>query len=201
MSPLRPDSLLLQQLQEDPSYDYSRDIVQVEQESLLDWLSRVIGQWLDKVFSSKPMETMGTWFWPTMAGILLLLVVAFVYWRRRSLFTSAGKRTEALDDPDEDTIYGIDFAQAIGKARDKRQWNEVLRLTYLQTMKALSDASLIDWQPHKTPTQYLREVSTDAFRIFTNNFLRVRYGGFMADEALCNEMQALQTQIEKGGGI
>ena len=48
----------------------------------------------------------------------------------------------------------------------------------LQTLKRLSDEKRIDWQPYKTPAQYINEVRMPVFRQLTNHFLRVRYGNF-----------------------
>ena len=77
---------------------------------------------------------------------------------------------------------------------------EAVRLLYLQTLKRLSDEKRIDWQPYKTPTQYINEVRMPVFRQLTNHFLRVRYGNFEGTEELFNSMKSLQEEIGKGGG-
>ena len=196
---LSADSVLLQQLQADERYEYSRDLLQVDHESVLSWLMRTLQRWMNELFDSEPMQNMGEWLWPVVAVLLLAAVAGFLYWRRHSLFDSA-KPVEGQDTDDvEDTIYGIDFPSAIAAARSRRLWNEAVRLVYLQTLKTLTDANRIQWRPYKTPSQYLREVTDDDFRTFTHHFLRVRYGGFPADEILCQEMLALQATIEKGG--
>ena len=66
-------------------------------------------------------------------------------------------------------------------------------------MKRLSDEKRIDWQPYKTPTQYINEVRIPVFRQLTNHFLRVRYGNFEGTEELFNSMKSLQEEIGKGG--
>lgn len=104
---------------------------------------------------------------------------------------------------EEDTIYGIDFEKEISAAMLRNEYREAVRLLYLQTLKQLSDAEKIDWQPYKTPTEYTYELKANAlrtpFRELTNRFLRVRYGNFEATEALFHEMQTLQREIMKGG--
>ena len=79
-----------------------------------------------------------------------------------------------------------------------------MRLLYLQTLKQLSDANHIDWQPSKTPSQYVREYGNKAFAELSSHFVRVRYGNFEATEELFQEMKELQRSIvqspeEKGG--
>ena len=78
----------------------------------------------------------------------------------------------------EDTIYGVDFSGGIADALSRSDYREAVRLLYLQTLKRLSDEKRIDWQPYKTPTQYINEVRIPVFRQLTNHFLRVRYGNF-----------------------
>ena len=57
----------------------------------------------------------------------------------------------------EDTIYGVDFSGGIADALSRSDYREAVRLLYLQTLKRLSDEKRIDWQPYKTPTQYINE--------------------------------------------
>jgi len=195
---LRIDTTLLQQLQADSRYDYGRDLLQVDRESLVAWLFRSVGRWLDQLFDSAPMQALGHWFWPVVGIVVLLVIAGFLYWRRGSLFAAAGKKeTDAANT--EDTIYGVDFDGDIAKARDAGRWNEAVRLVYLQTLRMLSDGGRIEWRPYKTPSQYQREVPTADFRLLTSHFMRIRYGGFKASAALCDEMLSLQDTITKGG--
>jgi hypothetical protein len=101
----------------------------------------------------------------------------------------------------EDTIYGIDFPEAIAAAMKKANFGEVVRLTYLYTLRRLSDAKKVNWEPSKTPSQYSRELHSKDFSQMSNILLRVRYGGFPANETLCSLMQQLGDAVitEKGG--
>ena len=106
---------------------------------------------------------------------------------------------------EEDTIYGVDFQKEIDAAVFRNDYREAVRLLYLQTLKFLSDAGKIDWQPYKTPTEYIYEIKIDTlktpFRELTNRFLRVRYGNFEATVVLYREMQAFQKEMVEGGGV
>lgn len=64
----------------------------------------------------------------------------------------------------EDTIYGVDFDFEIKRAMERKDYRESIRLLYLQTLKLLSDEGRIDWQPYKTPTEYIYEVKQEALR-------------------------------------
>ena len=98
-------------------------------------------------------------------------------------------------DVEEDTIYGIDFDAEIDQAFQQHDYRQAVRLLYLQTLKQLSDAGRIDWQPSKTPMQYARQMNDAAFRELSNHFIRVRYGNFEATEPLFQQMRQLQQSI------
>lgn len=183
--------------QSDPAYDYNRELITPEL-NLFEWLSRQFGEFLRKIFGSRFAEEYSTLILVCIAIILLLLIIWFVYKKRPELFMMS-KKTSLPYTVEEDTIYGVDFPGGIADALSRQDYREAVRLLYLQTLKHLSDAERIDWQPYKTPTQYIYEVRLPAFRQLTNQFLRVRYGNFEATEELYRSMLDLQGEIEKGG--
>lgn len=185
--------------QSDPAYDYNRELITPEI-NLFEWINRQFGEFLRKIFGSRFAEQYSGIILICIAIIILLLIIWFVYRKRPELFMRS--RTSALSyTVEEDTIYGVDFPEGIADALSRQDYREAVRLLYLQTLKQLSDAERIDWQLYKTPTQYLYEVRSQAFRQLTHHFLRVRYGNFEATEELFREMQALQEEIGKGGGL
>jgi len=58
---------------------------------------------------------------------------------------------------------------------------------------------MIDWQIHKTPTEYLYELRRvdmrDVFKKLTNRFLEIRFGNYKATRALYDEARACVVQI------
>lgn len=106
----------------------------------------------------------------------------------------------------EDTIYGIDFPAAIAQAMSRGDYREAVRLNYLQALRHLSDANIIDWQPSKTPAQYVREYPDELFNRTTAVFIRVRYGGFEATKTMAETMAKdvadimSKETVQKGGG-
>lgn len=191
------DQQLLQAFQDDSAYDYSRELVQTDS-SLWNWLTNAISHFLDNLPDTHFFHSYNHVLWMGLAVVFILaLAILFYRWQHRS-----GKYDRALPtdyDIQTDTIYGIDFAQLIAQARSQGNYREAARLTYLQTLRWLSDQKLIDWQLYKTPTQYTYEVTSPPFRQLTQLFLRLRYGGFSATEEQANEMTALQALVKKGG--
>ena len=184
-----------------PEYDYNRELITPEF-NIIEWLNLWLGKLLQKIFGSKFAEQYTEIVLVVLFILLLLLIIWFLYKKRPELFMRL-KKSQMVYDIEEDTIYGVDFQKEIDRALLHKDYREAVRLLYLQTLKHLSDTERIEWQPYKTPTEYIYELKTDILRIpfrgLTDRFLRVRYGNFEADESLFREMQALQEKIRKGG--
>lgn len=196
------DSLSIADLQTLPEYDYNRELITPEV-NLMAWLNMWMGKLLQKIFGSKFAEEYTGIILFILFAIVILLIIWFVYKERPELFMRSKKSMSYR--VEEDTIYGVDFDKEIDAAFSRNDYRETVRLLYLQTLKQLSDDEAIDWQPYKTPTEYIYEVKNDAlkapFRELTGRFLRVRYGNFEATESLFREMQVLQGEIRKGGTV
>lgn len=184
------------------AYDYNRELVTPEID-LIGWFNIWLGKLLQKIFGNRFAEEYTELVLAGLFIIILLLIIWFLYKKRPELFMRSKKNLSYS--VQEDTIYGVDFLKEIDTALLNSDYREAIRFLYLQTLKQLSDAESLDWQPYKTPTEYICEVKGDAlrgvFRKLTDRFLRVRYGNFEATEALFHEMQSLQDEIRKGGVI
>ena len=192
---LQTDQQLLQQLQQDPRYAYA---IEEQKPSLMDELLDWIGEQL-----SEHLDANISFYRPVFYSLCTLAVIILVWWLVRSgvlqrLLAILKKEDVSIEEAEEN-IHVIDFEAEIARARSAGDYIRASRLLYLQTLKQLSDARRIDWQPQKTPAQYTREVSGMAFLQLTNHFVRIRYGGFEADEQLFLTMEALQAETGKGG--
>lgn len=193
---LQTDQQLLQQLQQDPRYAYA---IEEQKPSLMDEFLKWIGERLDA-----HLDANISFYRPLFYSICTLAVIILVWWLVRSgvlqrLLAILLKEEVSIEEEAEENIHVIDFEAEIARARSAGDYTRASRLLYLQTLKQLSDAHRIDWQPQKTPAQYTREVSDRAFLQLTNHFVRIRYGGFEADEQLFLTMEALQAETGKGG--
>lgn len=151
-----------------------------------------------------------TWWLLAVVGAIVVGVGIWYVWRfHPGLFMRKGSEQETNDNT-EDTIYGVDFDAAITEALGRENYREAVRMVYLRTLKALSDTSQIDWQPFKTPSQYVHEfadacslrsggaaANPAAFRTLTAHFLRVRYGNFPATRPLYDEVENLGKEVTR----
>jgi hypothetical protein len=191
---LRVNNELLERFRDSGEYDYGRELVAPDF-NVLEWLYREFNDLLNKMLNSETMVYLEPKFWLLVAIVLLIAAIAYYLIKRPQLFRSAEKE-EPLDyEVTEDTIYGVDFEKEIGKAAERSDWREAVRLSYLKTLRWLSDNEKINWRASKTPTQYTRELASSEFRTLTNHFMRVRYGNFNATRDLFDECQRLSSSI------
>lgn len=139
---------------------------------------------------------------PSIVYILLGVVLAacLACWIYRSrLFYANPVVNDGNWEEDAEDIYAVDVDSELDKARRQNDYAAIVRYVYLHTLRVLDESRRIDWRIHKTPSQYSSEYAHPAFATMTRHFLRVRYGKFPATQALCDEMDALAQEVEKGG--
>ena len=191
------DTAQLAMWQADAAYDYNRELIAPDI-NLLESFNRWFAKVMTKIFGNGFVAENSELILIGIAILLLVLIGWFVYRKHPGLFVYS--RKDGLPyTVAEDTIYGVDFAGAIDAALSRGDYREAVRLLYLQTLKRLNEEGRIDWELYKTPTQYIYEVKSRAFRQLTHHFLRVRYGNFEADETLFRTMRSLQDEVQKGG--
>lgn len=118
-----------------------------------------------------------------------------------SLFSKRARQGDGLDyETITENIHEIDFDAAIAESIDKQNYRLAVRLLYLQTLKRLTDAELIQYKPDKTNRQYVYELANSsqqsAFEQLTRQFEFVWYGDFPVGATRFDE---LQTQFRAFG--
>ncbi|MBR0117657.1 MAG: DUF4129 domain-containing protein [Prevotella sp.] len=139
---------------------------------------------------------------PTFVYVIFGVVFAacLAYWMIKSGLFYSNPVLDG-DDVEEGTedIYAVDIDSELDNARQHLDHAAVVRLIYLRTLRFLDESHRIDWRIYKTPSQYAREYAHPSFAAMTRHFLRVRYGKFPASQEMCDEMEALSLQVQKGG--
>ena len=191
--------------QADSRYDYLSQIEMPDYswfELILKWFNRLF----NAIFGGKFGENVTTPILIIIFILILLTTIYFLYKKRPELFMRSKKTIPIPYTLEEENIHQINFDTEIDSALQGHDYRLAIRLLYLQTLRFLSDNNLIDWQIHKTPTEYLYEITNNEmkqpFRLITNHFLHIRYGNFQASCKLFETIRDLQTsikQIRKGG--
>lgn len=146
------------------------------------------------------------WFWDLFSNIfegksyspilkwtiIGLVVAGLVYFALRlagvDLKVLVGKSKQVNVPYDErlENIHEIDFDEQLETAIKNGNYRAAVRLLYLKTLKKLTDAELIFWQPEKTNQAYVAELGDSSyqeeFTSLTNAFEYVWYGEFHIDK-------------------
>ena len=194
------DAQKIADYQADGRFDYNAQLYMPDY-SWFEILSRWFNRLLNLILSGKFEESVTT---PIMIFLFIAIISAllfYLYKKRPELFIREKKSAPLLYNIEEENIHGIDFNNEISTALDCGDYRLAIRLLYLQTLRTLSDNKLIDWQIHKTPTEYLYEIRNQElkslFRELTNRFLQVRYGNYTASFELFETMREYQTGMKK----
>lgn len=194
---LKTDTAMLNALRNNPDFGYSRELVQVKS-STWQWMSDRLADWYQSLFNSVFPNENNWYLWFIAAVMVIGIIIAIVMVRNRNLLRQKENNDSGYVVTD-DTIYGIDFEQQIEAALGRDDYRTALRMIYLQTLKWLDDNHHIHWQPQKTPSQYVREYRCAPFNTLTTLFIRIRYGGFEADQALVDEALRMRAAVCQEG--
>ena len=147
---------------------------------------------MQDLFGDLSLGYTGEIIWYVLGFGAIVAIIVYTLYRHPELLRWRSKKNAENDGyiVEEDNIYGIDFPSTIDQALKVGNYREAVRLVYLQTLRHLSDASKIDWQPAKTPSQYLNEYNGRPFHHLTTTFVRIRYGGYDADAATTDAAMA-----------
>jgi len=184
--------------QSNGAYAYEEQLKMPEQ-TLFEMIAMWFNRLLNTIFSGRIEREVTT---PIMIALFIAIVLAalyFLYKKRPELFLRKKKTAKLPYEVEEETIHGIDFDREIATALNHGDYRLAIRYVYLQTLRFLSDGGLIDWQIHKTPTEYLYDMKAadlkPDFRRLTYHFLQVRYGNYPATVELTDLMRGLQSDM------
>ena len=188
---LSVDTLRIAEWRTKPEFDYTVEF-KGSSFSLWDWFSDRFNQIMQNLFGDISLGYTGEIIWYVLGFGAIVAIIVYTLYRHPELLRWRSKKNAENDGyiVEEDNIYGIDFPSTIDQALKVGNYREAVRLVYLQTLRHLSDAGKIDWQPAKTPSQYLNEYTGRPFHHLTTIFVRIRYGGYDADVSTADAAMA-----------
>lgn len=188
---LSVDTLRIAEWRTKPEFDYNVEF-KGSSFSLWDWFTDRFNQIMQNLFGDISLGYTGEIIWYVLGFGAIVAIIVYTLYRHPELLRWRSKKNAENDGyiVEEDNIYGIDFPSTIDQALKVGNYREAVRLVYLQTLRHLSDAGKIDWQPAKTPSQYLNEYTGRPFHHLTTTFVRIRYGGYDADDSTADAAMA-----------
>ncbi|WP_162618508.1 DUF4129 domain-containing protein [Pedobacter yulinensis] len=161
-----------------------RDEVLQEQRSLWQRFWSWVWEQLGRLIGAAGSNTLVRTAVLTALAALIVYVVVKLIGTDRLFAKRSGRSTMPYDVLNED-IHQIDYENEIGRLVGEGKYRLAVRLLYLRSLKRLTDASLISWEPAKTNSVYLNELTDPAlnrpFRSLTKQFDYIWYGDFPID--------------------
>jgi len=153
--------------------------------SLWDRFWMLFWRMVNDLFRGAASNPLSKYFFIVIGVAILLYIVVRVI-GSENIFSKKSKETILPYDILNENIHEIDYETEIQKLIEKGKFRLAVRLLYLRTLKKLSDAEIIQWQPEKTNYNYLTEISEpeikSEFGNLTHQFDYIWYGDFPVDE-------------------
>jgi hypothetical protein len=200
------DSVAMNQYRKDPIFSYHE-----EDEHQLSWWSR-FWRWvwhvLQNLFGSRddtPTERLSPIFKIILlvvaVGALIYVVIKVMGVNLANIFGRESKEINLPYNESLENIHEITFEEEIEKALSQRNYRLAVRLLYLNSLKQLNDAQLIQWQIDKTNSTYLNELTDSdkrqSFTVLTRQFEFVWYGDFPIDGRSYQNISTLFQDFKK----
>ncbi|RAU82744.1 hypothetical protein DP923_05670 [Pontibacter arcticus] len=185
-----PDQKKLEALKNDSDFNYFEE-VKTDNTRWQGFLYKV-KQWLKDFFYQR--QASGFWeflMYVALVGVIGFVIIKMLKMDMRMLFGKKSSSVEIPYDIVEENIHELDLESLLENAITQHEYRKATRLLYLQSLKKLTEAELINWKPGKTNRSYISEVKQPVvrheFEQLTNMFEYVWYGGATLGDSLFAE--------------
>ena len=131
-----------------------------------------------------------TLIWCIIIGVFLGALIYFLLQNKIDLFAKDSTRsaTGTVAENENADIFQIPYSELLRKAEQEGNYRGAVRLLYLQTLKLLSEANIIHYQPDYTNLHYIEQLYQtkfyNEFSAVTRHYEYVWYGKFEISQAL-----------------
>lgn len=139
------------------------------------------------------------------AGVIAYVILKLTRTKLKGLFSRSPQHSPLAYQSADENIHELDFDRLIAEAISQQHYSRAVRLSYLQSLKQLTDRRLIDWKINKTNHDYLYELSQSqpgsrvvpAFGQLTSLFEYICYGNFAVGAAYFEEVRGRFQQFNQ----
>ncbi len=181
----------LEKYRADSQFQYGRPQEAVSPwQRFIVWLLSILGRFL--YFTTQTLIGKIV-FYALLAGILLWVILKLLNIDVKDLFYGKSAGSTIDFKIAEENIHALDFDTLIENAVQNKKYRDAVRLTFLYSLRKLSDANMIHWLPGKTNDDYLKELNqhavTPRLQELRYYFDYAWYGHFEINQQTYNEVQ------------
>ncbi|MFC3561697.1 DUF4129 domain-containing protein [Pedobacter jamesrossensis] len=163
---------------------FKYDVAQIRDLSLWDRFWMWFWQMIGDLFQGAASNPVSKYFFIGL-GVAILVYIVIKIIGAENIFSKKSKEITLPYDILNENIHEIDYESEIRNLVEQGKYRLAVRLLYLRTLKKLTDAEIIQWQPEKTNYNYLTEISKpeikSEFSQLTHQFDYIWYGDFPVD--------------------
>lgn len=201
IAPAKFDKEAISDLKDQKEFQY--DEVKGRQLSAWDRFWLWFWSTINKLFVGAASNVFSRYFFIGLGVALVVFIVVKII-GAENIFSKKPKETILPYDVITENIHEIDYEQELHRLISEGKYRLAVRLLYLQSLKKLSDAQIIQWQPEKTNYNYLMEIKRpelkNDFSKLTLQFDYIWYGDFPIDkdrfEPINQSFNQFKTQIK-----
>lgn len=187
------DISTIKKYQDDPHFDYREQVAEENfWQRFKNWLYRGWVNFWTWLFGDFRSNSLLLFLFKALPYIIIGFIIAFLVWLfyrlnpGAKLFRSE-KQPEVFFTDEEEIIKSKNIQDLIDRAVQDKNYRLAVRYYFLQTLKKLTDATLINYEYEKTNSDYAREIKTeplaDLFKKITNVYEYIWYGSFEVSES------------------
>lgn len=177
--PTFPSSIGMQEpVQENREFDQSRidelkdsgdfDYVERQEEtpSLLQRIMNFIQKFIGSIFQAATGTPIGRILLYVALFILLLVAIIKIFSIDiKDVFYGSADKGKTSFEYMEENIHELNFDQLLNDALTSKDYRLAIRVEYLKTLKALSEAQIIDWEQGRTNYEYLYQLNDEKLKL------------------------------------
>ncbi len=191
------DENTVQELKDSKDFKYKQppSVAESIWDRLMLWLDQLFG-W---IFRSAVETNWGQVLLYTL-GLVILIVLVMMLLKvdaLRVFYAGADQGMSKYQTLEED-IHEMDFEGLLREALEKSEYRLAVRLTFLRSLKLLSDKQHVTWRPGKTNHDYVEELKEGDLKTGFNElsfyFDYAWYGDFTVNEILYHRVQTIFDQ-------
>jgi hypothetical protein len=183
----------LRELKNDPNLDYEQlpTVAETLWDRILRWLSQFFNSFFNAAYETNWGRVL---LYAGLVALIVLLVMMLLKVNAFKMFYGRSA-SSAKFDVMEENIHEMDFERLIQESIDQQNFRKAIRLTFLYSLKLLSDRQLILWELGKTNHDYVGELEKTELKNGLNElsfyFDYAWYGNFLVTRETFNKVQSM----------